>query len=220
MIQIRWKRKPHGPNTATFRYLTSTADAEWNGYEIETPDGITVNVQRRTTADGDLAGATVISITTNDATPAHPNGEPRMQVALNDVTLYDRENAVVPSRDEFWRTLCEWYRIDPDDAGIAGLRTKPATHCHRYVGVVHDMPAAAADPAAHLDTFETFEEACDRLGSAVIDGYLPEAVYDLDTGQRTDLHIDSPIVAPADDQIGANPLQTHAAARHRRPIHA
>lgn len=208
MIQTRWKQQLHVAGGVKFSYLTSTEDATWLAYEIETPEGLVVNVTPRVIADGPgLLGATVVSITTSDSVPAHPDGEPRLQVALNDATLYDREEIPPLSRDDYWLKLCAWYRVDPDAPGIAGLRSKPATHCHRYVGVAHDMPPAACDPTAHLDTFDTFEQACEHLGSAVIDGYLPEAIYDLDTGQRIDLHISSPVVTKSADQIGLNPLQ-------------
>jgi hypothetical protein len=51
-------------------------------------------------------------------------------------------------------------------------------------------------------------EACSDLANEVLDsGRLPDGVYDLDTGERIELHISTPVVSLSEDQsIAVNPL--------------
>jgi hypothetical protein len=58
-----------------------------------------------------------------------------------------------------------------------------------------------------LATTKTFEDAAEYLGDEILDGWIPEAIYDLDTGERIELHVSSPIVTRSEDQgIMVNPL--------------
>lgn len=45
-----------------------------------------------------------------------------------------------------------------------------------------------------------FEDAVDTAAGEVIDGWLPEGVYDLDTGEKIDIHVSSPVITPSEDQ--------------------
>jgi len=72
------------------------------------------------------------------------------------------------------------------------------------------LPFAAigGESGARISTHRTFDEACEYLGEGVLeDGRVPEAVYDLDTGKRIDLHVTTPVVTRGEDQgIMVNPL--------------
>jgi len=69
------------------------------------------------------------------------------------------------------------------------------------------VQAIARDARGYLQSFGTFQEACVQLGDAVLEGYLPDGVYDLDTGERIELHVSTPIVTRSEDQgICRNPL--------------
>jgi hypothetical protein len=69
------------------------------------------------------------------------------------------------------------------------------------------VQAIARDERGYLQAFETFHEACLELGDGVLEGYLPDGVYDLDTGERIELHVSTPIVTRSEDQaICRNPL--------------
>jgi hypothetical protein len=57
-------------------------------------------------------------------------------------------------------------------------------------------------------TFDTFEEAADHLADCVLDGGMFEAIFDLDTGERIDLHVTTPIVSRSEEQgLIINPLR-------------
>lgn len=57
-------------------------------------------------------------------------------------------------------------------------------------------------------TFDSFDEAADHLAGDSLDGGVFEAIFDLDTGERIDLHISTPIVTRSEEQgILINPLQ-------------
>lgn len=56
----------------------------------------------------------------------------------------------------------------------------------------------------------TFEDACAELADQILDSGLSGdlAVYDLDTGERIDLHVTTPVVTRADEQgVMENPLE-------------
>jgi hypothetical protein len=59
----------------------------------------------------------------------------------------------------------------------------------------------------------TFQEACEHLSNDVLDQWIPEAIYDLDTGERIALHVADPVVSRSEDEgaVGLldNPLQEH-----------
>lgn len=52
---------------------------------------------------------------------------------------------------------------------------------------------------------ETEQEAFDVLGAAVLDGYAPDGVYDLDTAEKISIEVSTPIVTRAKIQgVGVN----------------
>lgn len=60
---------------------------------------------------------------------------------------------------------------------------------------------------AHLTTFDQLDAAFDALANAILDGDAPDAVYDLDTAAKIDIHVSAPIVTASDRQgATANPL--------------
>jgi len=64
------------------------------------------------------------------------------------------------------------------------------------------------DGALHAYTYgDTFDEAVADAGGEILDGWRPEAVFDLDTGARIGLHVSSPIVTRSVEQgVMANVL--------------
>lgn len=57
-------------------------------------------------------------------------------------------------------------------------------------------------------TFDSFNEAADHLADDSLDGGVFEAIFDLDTGERIDLHISTPVVTRSEEQgLLINPLQ-------------
>ncbi len=69
------------------------------------------------------------------------------------------------------------------------------------------IQAIDRDGRGYLQTFDAFQDACDELGDGVLEGYLPDGVYDLDTGELIELHVSTPIVTKSEDQgIRRNPL--------------
>ncbi len=60
---------------------------------------------------------------------------------------------------------------------------------------------------AKIGLFETEHEAFMFLGDAVFDGYQADGVYDLDTTEKIDVHVSTPIVTRAAQQgVTANPI--------------
>ena len=60
---------------------------------------------------------------------------------------------------------------------------------------------------ARLSTFDRLRDALDDLADGILDGLAPDAVYDLDTGQKLEIHVSTPIVTVSDKQHARrNPL--------------
>lgn len=47
---------------------------------------------------------------------------------------------------------------------------------------------------------DTFDETVEGAGGEILDGWSPEAVFDLDTGERIEVHVSSPVVTRSEDQ--------------------
>lgn len=107
-----------------------------------------------------------------------------------------------------YQTLAAYYRIDPAANGEAA-----AAPPERFAVAMIESREATSDN--HLTTAATFEDACRLAGEEVLDsGRVPDAVYDLDTGQRIELHTSTPIVTRSEDQgIMVNPLQDESGER-------
>ena len=75
---------------------------------------------------------------------------------------------------------------------------------HRYAAVGKEFLGDTRVGAMVL-LCQTEQEAFEVLGDAVPDGYAPDGVYDLETGEKIDVHVSTPIVTRAEDQgISAN----------------
>ncbi len=62
--------------------------------------------------------------------------------------------------------------------------------------------------AASISTFNTVDDAFEELGSEVLEGLCADGVYDLDTGQKIDVNISTPIITASEDQgVSCNPLE-------------
>lgn len=62
--------------------------------------------------------------------------------------------------------------------------------------------------SAWISTLKTVDEAFEELGSDVLAGLFADGVYDLDTGEKIDVHISTPIVTASEDQgLSYNPLE-------------
>jgi len=82
---------------------------------------------------------------------------------------------------------------------------------HNYSHVTSPMPRFAAVSeervGATIALCDTVEEAFEFLGDSVLDGYAPDGVYDLDTAEKIDIEVSTPIVTRAPHQgVSANPL--------------
>ena len=59
-----------------------------------------------------------------------------------------------------------------------------------------------------IATFDTIDDAFQELGSEVLEGRFADGVYDLDTGEKIDIHITTPIVTASEVQgLTCNPLE-------------
>ena len=75
---------------------------------------------------------------------------------------------------------------------------------HRYAAVGEEFLGDTRVGAMVL-LCQTEQEAFEVLGDAVLDGYAPDGVYDLETGEKIDVHVSAPVVTRSEDQgISAN----------------
>jgi hypothetical protein len=80
----------------------------------------------------------------------------------------------------------------------------PATH--RYAAVSEEF-FDETRVGALVFLCETEQEAFEVLGGSVLDGFAPDGVYDLETGEKIEVHVSTPIVTRAQDQgVTLNPL--------------
>lgn len=64
---------------------------------------------------------------------------------------------------------------------------------------------------------DTFDDVAQQLGAELIDRWLPEAVYDLDTGERVPLHIATPVVSRGEALAVENVLDLDLATMTAHP---
>jgi hypothetical protein len=59
-----------------------------------------------------------------------------------------------------------------------------------------------------VTTWETLTEALESMGDQVLEGFAPDAIYDLDSTIRIEVHVSTPVVTVSEDQLGGgnNPL--------------
>lgn len=125
--------------------------------------------------------------------------------------LVDDETGAT-TRKQRWQELCAYYDVDLDDTGLNGVQY--SAEIERYAAAAREYAGTSQDAiSAGIATYPTEQEALDALGSAFIDGWAPDAVYDLDTGTRIDLHVAAPVVTRSEDQgMMENPLRSEVIA--------
>lgn len=99
------------------------------------------------------------------------------------------------TRHERFDALLRHY---PGDAGVP----EQSDTIERFV-CVQGLREEGDDDISRRHAFvwgDTFEEAVAHAGGEIFDGWLPEAVFDLDTGERIEVHISSPVITRSEDQ--------------------
>lgn len=95
-----------------------------------------------------------------------------------------------------YRTLCDYYLAEPEDGDLS----------LRYAACSKDRDDELADDG-RVTTWATVEEAFADLADQVLDGQAIDAVYDLDTAERIEIHVSTPVVTRSEDQgMMENPL--------------
>jgi hypothetical protein len=106
-------------------------------------------------------------------------------------------------------------RTEPTRASnYSGLITHFEAHAYEPAGPAMPRYAAVAEEifddhrvGAKIALFATEAAAFEFLGESVLNGYSADGVYDLDTAEKIDVHVSTPIVTRAEGQgITANPL--------------
>lgn len=100
--------------------------------------------------------------------------------------------------------LLAYYRVSrPQEQG-------PTTGPLRFALVMVESQEQTSENS--IATLATFEDACALAGEEILDsGRLPDAVYDLDTGERIDVHTTTPVVTRSEDQgVMVNPLESES----------
>lgn len=105
-----------------------------------------------------------------------------------------------PGRASNYKRLLDYYRAD-----AAGEDGAPAPSGRFALAMIESREAISDNLLACADSFT---DACLLAGEEVLDsGRMPDAVYDLDTGERIELHTTTPTVTRSEDQgIMVNPL--------------
>jgi hypothetical protein len=105
------------------------------------------------------------------------------------------------TRASNYARLHAYYRVDP-----AAEDATSSVPVRRFALAMIESRAPTSD--SWLTTVDSFADACALAGEGVLDsGRTPDAVYDLDTGQRIELHTTTPVVTRSEDQgVMVNPL--------------
>jgi hypothetical protein len=84
-----------------------------------------------------------------------------------------------------------------------GASDPSETGDERFAAVQHSLTT----DEKWVSTHDTFEDAAQYLGDEVLEGWDPEAVYDLDTGDVIGLHVSTPVVTRSEDALTSNVLR-------------
>jgi hypothetical protein len=87
-----------------------------------------------------------------------------------------------------------------DEYGIPAERVNQPDQL-RYVSVVSEY----GDGDKWITTFDALDAAFADIGDDVLNGMVPVALFDLDTGESIALHVATPIVTRSADPAGAEP---------------
>ncbi len=119
--------------------------------------------------------------------------------------------AEIPSvRLERFRTLCDYYLYEPEGAETPS----------RYAACCKDRDDELA-ASGHVTTWERLQDAFADLADQLLDGQAVDAVYDLDTAERIEIHISTPIITRSEDQgtmenpLGPQPTSNPSSGRAR-----
>jgi hypothetical protein len=104
------------------------------------------------------------------------------------------------TRSETYALLLEQFELYTVNAAGVDPETR------RYVAVADEFWDGQR-VGARIALRETFDEAFEILGDAVLDGYSPDGVYDLDTSEKTDVRVSRPVVTPVNAPSGYNLLE-------------
>jgi len=107
-----------------------------------------------------------------------------------------------PARARRYARLLDHYRVSP------AQQQGPTTGPLRFALVMVESQDQTSENS--IATLATFEDACALAGEEILDsGRLPDAVYDLDSGERIEVHTTTPVVTRSEDQdIMVNPLDS------------
>jgi len=107
-----------------------------------------------------------------------------------------------PGRARQYARLLDYYRVPP--AQEQGPTTTPL----QFALVMVESQEQTSENS--IATLATFEDACALAGEEILDsGRLPDAVYDLDSGERIEVHTTTPVVTRSEDQeMMVNPLDS------------
>ena len=95
-----------------------------------------------------------------------------------------------------------------DCYAVQSRRNLTDYHPGRWATVGEEIARDGFVTDARIDTFSMEWDAMQWLADGLLDGYVPEALYDLDTGDRINLHVGTPAVTRSEDQaIYENPLE-------------
>jgi hypothetical protein len=79
---------------------------------------------------------------------------------------------------------------------------------HRYAAVAERQDRTGAVIHTAIWCGDSEPECYSRLGESVLDGYAPDGIYDLDTDDKIEVHVATPIVRRSEDQgVTVNPLR-------------
>lgn len=111
-------------------------------------------------------------------------------------------NIIGRNRRIYFNCLCEHYSFTTDEDEWDEFPSQFAACC--YGGLAGDAESAG-DGA--VTTWDTLEEALESMGVQVLEGFSPDAVYDLDTRERIEVHVSTPVVTKSEEQgTMLNPL--------------
>lgn len=97
------------------------------------------------------------------------------------------------ARQKRFQILLEEY---PGDAGVP----EETDTIERYCCVQRNAQICGEETKHAFIWSDVFGQVADQAGRDIFDGWWPEAVFDLDTGERIDLHIASPVITQSEDQ--------------------
>lgn len=112
------------------------------------------------------------------------------------------DSSTIPAvRAVNYQKLVDHYRI-----ALAAEDGSSSAPPERYALAMVESDGPTSDN--YLTTARTFEDPCQTAGDEILDsGRIPDAVFDLDTGDRIALHTATPVVAQSDDpHVVVNPL--------------